>query len=199
LPGMVLMAASDEAELARMTATAAAIDDGPSAFRYPRGEGTGVEIPEILLPLEIGKGRIVREGSAVAILSFGTRMTESLLAAERLGAMGLPTTVADARFAKPLDHDLIRQLARHHEVLITIEEGAMGGFGAFVLHFLAQDGLLDRGLKVRTLTLPDIFQEHDKPELQYALAGLDANGIVETVLAALGRQAEASGGGLRVI
>ncbi len=197
LPGMVLMAASDEAELARMTATAAAIDDGPSAFRYPRGEGTGVEIPEILLPLEIGKGHIVREGGTVAILSFGTRMTESLLAAERLGGMGLPTTVADARFAKPLDHDLIRQLARHHEVLITIEEGAMGGFGAFVLHFLAQDGLLDRGLKVRTLTLPDIFQEHDKPELQYALAGLDANGIVETVLAALGRQAEASDGGLR--
>jgi 1-deoxy-D-xylulose-5-phosphate synthase len=197
LPGMVLMAASDEAELARMTATAAAIDDGPSAFRYPRGEGVGVEIPEILHPLEIGKGRIVREGGSVAILSFGTRMTESLLAADRLATMGLPTTVADARFAKPLDHDLIRQLARHHEVLITIEEGAMGGFGAFVLHFLAGDGLLDRGLKVRTLTLPDVFQEHDKPELQYALAGLDADGIVSTVLAALGREAEAAGGGLR--
>jgi 1-deoxy-D-xylulose-5-phosphate synthase len=197
LPGMVLMAAADEAELARMTATAAAIDDGPSAFRYPRGEGVGVEIPEILHPLEIGKGRIVREGGSVAILSFGTRMTESLLAADRLAAMGLPTTVADARFAKPLDHDLIRQLARHHEVLITIEEGAMGGFGAFVLHFLSQDGLLDCGLKVRTLTLPDVFQEHDKPELQYALAGLDADGIVSTVLAALGREAEALGGGLR--
>ena len=197
LPGMVLMAASDEAELARMTATAAAIDDGPSAFRYPRGEGVGVEIPEILHPLEIGKGRIVREGGAVAILSFGTRMTESLLAADRLAAMGLPTTVADARFAKPLDHDLIRQLAHHHEVLVTIEEGAMGGFGAFVLHFLAGDGLLDRGLKVRTLTLPDVFQEHDKPELQYALAGLDADGIVATVLAALGREAEAAGDGLR--
>jgi 1-deoxy-D-xylulose-5-phosphate synthase len=197
LPGMVLMAASDEAELARMTATAAAIDDGPSAFRYPRGEGVGIEIPDMLKPLEIGKGRIVREGGSVAILSFGTRMTESLLAADRLAAMGLPTTVADARFAKPLDHDLIRQLARHHEVLVTIEEGAMGGFGAFVLHFLASDGLLDRGLKVRTLTLPDIFQEHDKPELQYALAGLDADGIVATILAALGREAEAAGGGLR--
>jgi 1-deoxy-D-xylulose-5-phosphate synthase len=197
LPGMVLMAASDEAELALMTATAAAIDDGPSAFRYPRGEGVGVDIPEILMPLEIGKGRIVREGGSVAILSFGTRMTESLLAADRLAAMGLPTTVADARFAKPLDHDLIRQLARHHEVLITIEEGAMGGFGAFVLHFLAEDGLLDRGLKVRTLTLPDVFQEHDKPEIQYALAGLDADGILGTVLVALGRGSEAAGGGLR--
>jgi 1-deoxy-D-xylulose-5-phosphate synthase len=197
LPGMILMAASDEAELARMTATAAAIDDGPSAFRYPRGEGTGVEIPEILIPLEIGKGHIVREGGAVAILSFGTRLTESLLAAERLGAMGLATTVADARFAKPLDHDLIRQLARHHEVLVTIEEGAMGGFGAFVLQFLAADGLLDQGLKVRTLTLPDVFQEHDKPELQYALAGLDADGIVSAVLAALGRDARTGDGVLR--
>lgn len=197
LPGMILMAASDEAELARMTATAAAIDDGPSAFRYPRGEGTGVEIPEILVPLEIGRGHIVREGGTVAILSFGTRLTESLLAAERLGTMGLATTVADARFAKPLDHDLIRQLVRHHEVLVTIEEGAMGGFGAFVLQFLAGDGLLDRGLKVRTLTLPDIFQEHDKPELQYALAGLDADGIVTTVLAALGRDAHTGDGVLR--
>jgi 1-deoxy-D-xylulose-5-phosphate synthase len=194
LPGMVLMAASDEAELALMTATAAAIDDRPSAFRYPRGEGVGIEIPDVLIPLEIGKGRIVREGGSVAILSFGTRMTESLVAADRLAAMGLPTTVADARFAKPLDHDLIRQLARHHEVLVTIEEGAMGGFGAFVLHFLASDGLLDRGLKVRTLTLPDIFQEHDKPELQYALAGLDADGIVSSVLAALGRDVAASSG-----
>jgi 1-deoxy-D-xylulose-5-phosphate synthase len=197
LPGMVLMAASDEAELALMTATAAAIDDRPSAFRYPRGEGVGVEIPDVLTPLEIGKGRIVREGGSVAILSFGTRMTESLLAGERLAAMGLPTTIADARFAKPLDHDLIRQLARHHEVLVTIEEGAVGGFGAFVLHFLAADGLLDRGLKVRTLTLPDMFQEHDKPELQYALAGLDADGIVATVLAALGRRNEKIDGGMR--
>jgi 1-deoxy-D-xylulose-5-phosphate synthase len=197
LPGMVLMAASDEAELALMTATAAALDDCPSAFRYPRGEGVGIDIPETLVPLEIGKGKIVREGGSVAILSFGTRLTESLMAADRLAAMGLPTTVADARFAKPLDHDLIRQLARHHEVLVTIEEGAVGGFGAFVLHFLASDGLLDRGLKVRTLTLPDIFQEHDKPELQYALAGLDADGIVGTVLAALGRSAQPVDSGLR--
>ena len=197
LPGMVLMAAADEAELALMTATAAAIDDRPSAFRYPRGEGSGVEIPQILKPLEIGKGRIVREGGTVAILSFGTRLTESLMAADQLAAMGLPTTLADARFAKPLDHDLIRQLARHHEVLITIEEGAVGGFGAFVLHFLASDGLLDRGLKVRTLTLPDVFQEHDRPELQYRLAGLDAEGIVQAVLQALGRDAKISDGGLR--
>ncbi len=197
LPGMVLMAAADEAELALMTATAAAIDDRPSAFRYPRGEGSGVEIPQVLTPLEIGKGRLVREGGTVAILSFGTRLTESLMAADQLAAMGLPTTVADARFAKPLDHDLIRQLARHHEVLITIEEGAVGGFGAFVLHFLAADGLLDRGLKVRTLTLPDVFQEHDKPELQYRLAGLDAEGILQTVLQALGRDAKVSDGGLR--
>ncbi|WP_395780175.1 1-deoxy-D-xylulose-5-phosphate synthase [Aquidulcibacter sp.] len=197
LPGMVLMAAADEAELALMTATAAAIDDRPSAFRYPRGEGSGVEIPQVLTPLEIGKGRIVREGGTVAILSFGTRLTESLMAADQLAAMGLPTTVADARFAKPLDHDLIRQLSRHHEVLITIEEGSVGGFGAFVLHFLAADGLLDRGLKVRTLTLPDVFQEHDRPELQYRLAGLDAEGIVQTVLQALGRDAKISDGGLR--
>jgi 1-deoxy-D-xylulose-5-phosphate synthase len=197
LPGMVLMAAADEAELALMTATAAAIDDQPSAFRYPRGEGNGVEIPQILTPLEIGKGRIVREGGTVAILSFGTRLTESLMAADQLAAMGLPTTIADARFAKPLDHDLIRQLARHHEVLITIEEGAVGGFGAFVLHFLAGDGLLDRGLKVRTLTLPDVFQDHDRPELQYRLAGLDAEGIVQSVLQALGRDAKISDGGLR--
>ncbi len=197
LPGMVLMAAADEAELALMTATAAAIDDRPSAFRYPRGEGNGVEIPQVLTPLEIGKGRLVREGGKVAILSFGTRLTESLMAADQLAAMGLPTTVADARFAKPLDHDLIRQLARHHEVLITIEEGAVGGFGAFVLHFLASDGLLDRGLKVRTLTLPDVFQEHDRPDLQYRLAGLDAEGIVQSVLQALGRDAKVSDGGLR--
>jgi 1-deoxy-D-xylulose-5-phosphate synthase len=197
LPGMVLMAAADEAELARMTATAAAIDDGPSAFRYPRGEGVGIEIPEILTPLEIGKGRIIQEGGVVALLSLGTRLGECRLAAERLGAMGLPTTIADARFAKPLDEDLIRQLARHHEVLITVEEGAIGGFGAFVLHFLAKDGLLDRGLKVRTLTLPDVFQEHDKPERQYAQAGLDADGIVNQVLAVLGRATDATGTGWR--
>jgi 1-deoxy-D-xylulose-5-phosphate synthase len=195
LPGMVVMAAADEAELALMTATAATIDDRPSAFRYPRGEGTGAIIPSVLMPLEIGKGRIVKEGGSIAILSFGTRLHESLLAADQLAAMGLPTTVADARFAKPLDHDLIRQLVRHHQVLLTVEEGSMGGFGAFVLHFLAGEGLLDQGLKVRTLTLPDLFQEHDKPELQYQLAGLDAKGIVSTALQALGH--DLGGGSLR--
>ncbi|MBP6877648.1 MAG: 1-deoxy-D-xylulose-5-phosphate synthase [Phenylobacterium sp.] len=186
LPGMVLMAAADEAELAAMIATAAEIDDRPSAFRYPRGEGVGVAIPDLAAPLEIGKGRIVREGSAVAILSFGTRLGESLKAADLLAARGLSATVADARFAKPLDIDLILNLARNHEALITVEEGAMGGFGSFVLQALAQHGALDRGLKVRTLTLPDIFQDQDKPEVMYAQAGLDAEGIVAGALAALG-------------
>jgi 1-deoxy-D-xylulose-5-phosphate synthase len=186
LPGMVLMAAADEAELAHMIATAAAIDDRPSAFRYPRGEGVGVAIPDLAEPLEIGKGRIVREGSAVAILSFGTRLAESLKAADLLAARGLSATVADARFAKPLDIDLILNLARNHEALITVEEGAMGGFGSFVLQALAQHGALDRGLKVRTLTLPDIFQDQDKPEIMYAQAGLDAEGIVAGALSALG-------------
>ncbi|MBA4011283.1 MAG: 1-deoxy-D-xylulose-5-phosphate synthase [Phenylobacterium sp.] len=186
LPGMVLMAAADEAELAAMIATAAEIDDRPSAFRYPRGEGVGVAIPDLAAPLEIGKGRIVREGSAVAILSFGTRLAESLKAADLLAARGLSATVADARFAKPLDIDLILNLARNHEALITVEEGAMGGFGAFVLQELARHGALDRGLKVRTLTLPDIFQDQDKPEAMYAQAGLDADGIVAGALSALG-------------
>lgn len=186
LPGMVLMAAADESELARMIATAAAIDDRPSAFRYPRGEGTGALIPDLADPLEIGKGRIVREGSAVAILSFGTRLGESLKAADMLAARGLSATVADARFAKPLDIDLILNLARNHEALITVEEGAMGGFGSFVLQALAQHGALDRGLKVRTLVLPDIFQDQDKPEAMYAQAGLDAEGIMAGALAALG-------------
>nr|MCU0883297.1 1-deoxy-D-xylulose-5-phosphate synthase [Hyphomonadaceae bacterium] len=186
LPGMVLMAAADEAELAMMTATAAAIDDRPSAFRYPRGEGVGVEIPAELVPLEIGKGRMIREGSKVAILSFGTRLAEACIAADQLAAMGLPATVADARFAKPLDHDLIAQLVRHHEVLLTVEEGAMGGFGAFVLQHMAATGLLDTGIKVRTLNLPDIFQDHDKPELQYQQAGLDAAAITAIALRALG-------------
>jgi 1-deoxy-D-xylulose-5-phosphate synthase len=186
LPGMVLMAAADEADLARMVATAVAIDDRPSAFRYPRGEGLGVAIPEIAEPLEIGKGRIVREGTAVAILSFGTRLAECLKAADLLAARGLSATVADARFAKPLDIDMLLRLARDHEALITVEEGAMGGFGAFVLQALAQHGALDRGLKVRTLNLPDIFQDHDKPEIMYADAGLDAEGIVHGALSALG-------------
>jgi len=186
LPGMVVMGPSDEAELAHAIATAAAIDDRPSAFRYPRGEGTGAQIPLLAAPLEIGKGRIVREGTAVAILSFGTRLGEALKAADQLAARGLSATVADARFAKPLDLDLLLRLAREHEALITVEEGSVGGFGAFVLHALAEHGALDRGLKVRTLTLPDIFQDHDKPDAMYALAGLDADGIVRTALNALG-------------
>jgi len=192
LPGMVIMAASDEAELTRMVKTATLIDDGPSAFRYPRGEGTGVEIPADPQPLEIGKGRIVREGSAVAILSLGTRLEESLKAADQLAAHGLSATVADARFAKPLDEDLILRLAREHEVLITIEEGSRGGFGAFVLHLLAEKGVLDRGLKIRTMTLPDVFQEHDSPAKQYDEARLNARHITATVLDALGRAEEAA-------
>jgi 1-deoxy-D-xylulose-5-phosphate synthase len=187
LPGFVLMGAADESELAQMVATCAAIDDAPSAVRYPRGEGTGVAIPTDLKPLEIGKGRIVREGAAVALLSFGQRLSDALKAADKLAARGYSTTVADARFAKPLDEALIRQLARHHEVLITIEEGAVGGFGAFVLHFLARDGLLDRGLRVRTLTLPDIFQDQDTPARMIAEAGLDADAIAACALMALGQ------------
>ena len=198
LPGFVVMAAADEAELARMVATQALLDEGPSSVRYPRGEGTGAAIPSVLAPLEIGRGRVVREGSSVALLSFGARLTECLVAADKLGAMGLSVTVADARFAKPLDEDLIRRLAREHEVLLTVEEGAMGGFGAFVLHFLARDGLLDRGLKVRTLTLPDVFQEHDKPEAMYAKAGLDSDGVFRAALVALGRPATAVPERLRV-
>jgi 1-deoxy-D-xylulose-5-phosphate synthase len=186
LPGMVLMAAADEAELAHMVSTAVEIDDRPSAFRYPRGEGVGVAIPDLAAPLEIGKGRIVREGTAVAILSFGTRLAECLKAADLLAARGLSATVADARFAKPLDIDLILRLAREHEALITVEEGAMGGFGGFVLQALAEHGALDRGLKVRTLVLPDIFQDQDKPEVMYAQAGLDAEGIARGALVALG-------------
>jgi 1-deoxy-D-xylulose-5-phosphate synthase len=146
-------------------------------------------MPAELLPLEIGKGRIVREGTAVALVNFGARLQECVKAADRLAVMGLSTTIADARFAKPLDEDLLRRLAREHEVVITIEEGAMGGFGAFVLQFMAADGLLDRGLKIRTLTLPDVFQDHDKPEAMYAQAGLDADAITATALAVLGREA----------
>jgi 1-deoxy-D-xylulose-5-phosphate synthase len=192
LPGMVLMAAADEVELARMVATAAAIDDRPSAFRYPRGEGVGLEMPAVAELLEIGRGRIVREGTSVALLALGTRLGECLLAADMLAAHGLSTTVADARFAKPLDEDMILRLAREHECLITVEEGAMGGFGAFVLQLLAERGALDRGLKVRTLNLPDVFQDQDKPELMYAQAGLDADGIVRTVFAALGVERKAA-------
>jgi 1-deoxy-D-xylulose-5-phosphate synthase len=194
LPGMVLMAAADEAELARMVATAAEIDDRPSAFRYPRGEGLGVAIPDLPEPLEIGRGRIVREGSTVALLCFGARLGECLKAADLLAARGVSATVADARFAKPLDEELILRLAREHEALITIEEGAVGGFGAFVLQMLAARGGLDRGLKVRTLTLPDVFQDQDKPEVMYAQAGLDAAGVAAAAFGVLGGGLSATGG-----
>ncbi|NIY76030.1 1-deoxy-D-xylulose-5-phosphate synthase [Thalassospira sp. HF15] len=186
LPNFVLMAAADEAELVHMTTTAWAIDDRPSAFRYPRGEGVGVEMPAEGKVLEIGKGRILREGGKIAILSYGTRLAEALVAAEDLAARGLPATVADARFAKPLDHELIADLARNHEVLITIEEGSINGFGAMVLQHMAGQGLLDNGLKVRTMALPDALIDHDKPEIQYEKAGLDAKAIVKTALGALG-------------
>ncbi len=186
LPGMILMAAADEVELARMVATAAAIDDRPSAFRYPRGEGLGLDMPAVNEPLEIGKGRILREGTSVAILSFGTRLAESLKAADLLAARGFSTTVADARFAKPLDVDMVLRLAREHEAIVTVEEGAMGGFGAFVLQALAEHGAFDRGLKIRTLVLPDVFQDQDKPDVMYAQAGLDAEGIMAGALSALG-------------
>ena len=187
LPHMVCMAASDEAELARMVTTSQLIDDRPSAFRYPRGEGTGADMSQAFTPLEIGKGRIVREGNAVAILSYGARLHESLKAADMLAAQGLSATVADARFAKPLDHDLIDRLVKEHEVLITIEEGSVGGFGAFTLHYLAASGQLDRGLRIRTMVLPDIFIDQDKPDLMYEQAGLNAEQIASTAISALGR------------
>ena len=188
LPGVVVMAAADEAELKHMVRTAAAYDEGPISFRYPRGEGVGVEMPERGQILEIGKGRIVKEGTRVALLSFGTRLRDCLLAAEDLDAAGLSTTVADARFAKPLDRDLIRQLARHHDVLITIEEGAIGGFGSHVMHFLASEALLDQGLRVRPMVLPDLWMEQASPDAMYARAGLDRAGIVSTVFSALGQK-----------
>jgi 1-deoxy-D-xylulose-5-phosphate synthase len=190
LPNFVVMAAADEAELMHMTRTAASIDDRPSAVRYPRGEGIGIELPERGELLEIGRGRVVREGTTVAILSLGGRLQESLKAADELQSRGLSTTVADARFAKPLDEGLIRELARKHEVLVTIEEGAVGGFGAHVLSFMANDGLLENGLKVRAMTMPDVFLDQDKPDRQYETAGLDAQAIVAKVLAALGRDAD---------
>jgi len=192
LPDFVIMAAADEAELRHMVATAVAIDDRPCAFRYPRGEGVGVELPSEGVALEIGRGRIIREGSSVAILSLGTRLAESLKAAEQLAAFGLPTTVADARFMKPLDTALVDRLAAEHEVLITIEEGSIGGFGSHVLHHLSRARHLDRGLKVRSMVLPDTFIDHDKPEKMYEKAGLHAAGIVATVLGALGRQVQAN-------
>ncbi len=188
LPGFVVMAAADEAELVHMVATQVAIDDCPSALRYPRGEGVGVEMPEVGIPLEIGKGRIVREGHKIALLSFGTRLAECLKAADELAQLGLSTTVADARFAKPLDTDLVLRLAREHEVLVTIEEGAIGGFGTYVLQTLAENGVLDRGLKVRMMVLPDTFIDQDSPNAMYAKAGLDTKGIVAKVFEALGRE-----------
>jgi 1-deoxy-D-xylulose-5-phosphate synthase len=188
LPGFVVMAAADEAELVHMVATAAAIDDRPSAFRYPRGEGIGVELPAKGTPLELGKGRVLREGTTVALLSFGAHLAECLKAADDLAARGLSTTVADARFCKPLDEDLVRRLASEHEVLITVEAGAIGGFASHVLQYLATAGLLDQGLKIRPMILPDRFIDHDKPEKQYDEAGLNARDIVANALMALGRE-----------
>ncbi|MDB5713162.1 MAG: 1-deoxy-D-xylulose-5-phosphate synthase [Sphingomonadales bacterium] len=185
LPNFVVMAAADEAELVNMVHTCAMHDSGPIAVRYPRGNGTGVALPDVPVRLEIGKGRIVRQGKKVAILSLGTRLGEALKAADLLEAKGLSTTVADLRFAKPLDVEMIRKLLISHEVAVTVEEGSIGGFGAHVLTMASDEGLIDGGLKLRTLRLPDVFQDHDKPELQYKEAGLDADGIVETVLKAL--------------
>jgi len=187
LPNFVVMAASDEAELKHMVATAAAYNDGPISFRYPRGDGVGVELPERGEVLEIGKGRIVKQGTKIALLSFGTRLSECMLAAETLDSAGLSTTVADARFAKPLDEDMIARLAQDHEVLITVEEGAIGGFGSHVLSYLAQAGLLDNGLRVRPIFLKDEFTDQAKPEVMYHNSNLDSEGIVRTVFDALGK------------
>jgi 1-deoxy-D-xylulose-5-phosphate synthase len=189
LPGMVVMAAADEAELVHMVATQVAIDDRPSALRYPRGEGIGVTMPEEGVPLQIGRGRILREGDKVALLSLGTRLAECLKAAEELAGYGLPATVADARFARPLDTDLVLRLAREHEVMITIEEGSIGGFGTYVMQALADAGAFDRGIRFRSMVLPDAFIDHDSPNAMYARAGLDARGIVAKVFEALGKTA----------
>ena len=189
LPGMIVMAASDEAELVHMVATAASINDGPCAFRYPRGEGVGVDLPEVGVPLEIGKGRIVREGSRVALLSLGARLQECLKAADELSVRGLSITVADARFAKPLDETLIRQLIRRHEVLITIEEGAIGGFGTQVLHFAARNGLFSETCKIRTMFLPDRFVGHASPVEQYEDAAMTSKDIIAEIFAGLGSDA----------
>jgi 1-deoxy-D-xylulose-5-phosphate synthase len=187
LPGFVVMAASDEAELRHMVATAAAHDDGPSAVRYPRGEGTGAMLPAEGVPLAIGKGRLLREGTTVALLSLGTRLQDCLAAADQLAALGLSATVADARFAKPFDKDLVRQLARHHDLIVTVEEGAIGGFGSHVMQFLSGEGALDGAVRMRSLVLPDVFIDQDKPDTMIAQAGLNADGIVASVMAALQR------------
>ena len=194
LPNFVLMAAADEADLVHMVATAVSIDDVPCALRYPRGEGVGVPLPERGEVLEIGKGRVLREGSTAAIVSYGARLHDALAAADRLEAEGVSTTVADARFAKPLDEDLLRRLAENHELLLTVEEGSVGGFGSFALQFLASRGLLDGGLKIRSLVMPDAFFDHDKPEAQVARAGLDADSIFQTVVSALGVAQSAEAG-----
>ncbi|HEX9857025.1 MAG TPA: transketolase C-terminal domain-containing protein, partial [Paracoccaceae bacterium] len=186
LPGFVVMAAADEAELVHMVATAAAHDAGPIAFRFPRGEGVGVDLPERGVPLQIGRGRMIREGSRVAILSFGTRLAEVLVAAEALAARGIAPTVADARFAKPLDRAMILRLAAEHEALITIEEGAVGGFGSHVAQLLADEGVFDRGLKFRSMVLPDTFIDQASPEAMYAVAGMNASQIEAKVLETLG-------------
>ncbi len=191
LPNFVIMAASDEAELVHMVATQVAINDRPSAVRYPRGEGRGVEMPEFGVALEIGKGRIVREGTKIALLSFGTRLAECEKAADELAALGLSTTIADARFMKPLDIDLVLKLARDHEILLTIEEGSIGGFGSHVMQTLAEHGMLDGGLRMRSMVLPDVFLDHDSPAAMYARAGLDAKGIVAKVFEALGKDFKA--------
>jgi 1-deoxy-D-xylulose-5-phosphate synthase len=191
LPNFVIMAASDEAELVHMVATQVAINDRPSAVRYPRGEGRGVEMPEFGVALEIGKGRIIREGSKIALLSFGTRLAECEKAADELAGFGLSTTIADARFMKPLDVDMILKLAREHEVLLTVEEGSIGGFGSHVMQTLAEHGMLDGGLRMRSMVLPDVFLDHDSPNAMYARAGLDAKGIVAKVFEALGKDFKA--------
>ena len=191
LPNFVIMAASDEAELVHMVATQVAIDDRPSAVRYPRGEGRGVEMPEFGVPLEIGKGRIVREGTKIALLSFGTRLAECEKAADELAALGLSATIADARFMKPLDVDMVLKLARDHEILLTIEEGSIGGFGSHVMQTLAEHGMLDGGLRMRSMVLPDVFLDHDSPAAMDARAGLDAKGIVAKVFEALGKDFKA--------
>ena len=186
LPGFVVMAAADEAELVHMVATAVSINDGPSAFRFPRGEGVGVELPMRGVPLEIGKGRIVAEGARVAILSFGTRLSEVQKAAEALAAKGITPTIADARFAKPLDREMILQLAADHEALITIEEGAVGGFGSHVAQLLADEAVFDTGLKFRMMVFPDTFIDHASPSAMYASAAMNAPDIEAKVLEVLG-------------